>query len=1316
MGTRGLLKSRVGFATLLALGALLSGGPVSAQRYAEVYDLTELSGVGERHLYLNDVGESGLAAGYIRPDEGSQYAYVWDKVNGFRYLGRELFGEGVSSYASFVNASDEVLGHFTPPGGHQQLFLWQEGTPLRTYDIYPETVTWSVTAFTDNGWIAGYSGDAHAFWDHAFVWDFVNPPVALGDLRGAEDPHSTAFDMNNAGQVVGLARASDGTDRGFVWDAVNGMREFVVSDSDWAWSEAINNNGQIVGASYLFMMWGTGLPPERYYGDPFVWDEGTGLTELDRLRPESVVRPCGLNDRNQVVGYCPVRGTSSWDHHAALAIPDFAAVDLNDVIDPAGECLLRGAEGITNSGWVTVGIRREGDTWLGWPCRRYGLVDLGQDFRILRMLVHEGGATDPKPGANLYDHGETVTITATPDPGWTFVRWEGDATGTTNPLTITMDEHTSIKAVFGCAYTLTTSVEGQGSIDPAPGVREYRAGALVPVAATPGAGWVFDHWEGSLTGCVNPAEVGMAGNESVTAVFVPAPPAGKQCMLTTAVEGMGAVDPAGGTTYAAGTPTTITATADLGWRFDHWEGDACGTQNPIMVTLNAARAVTAVFAGDGAGPRVYVDRFNDSGIENGLSWETAYTKIQRGLTEAYNHGVDEVWVRAGWYDPERPRRPDGAIQMWEGVDLYGSFAGCETSRDQRDIERNGTTIDGSNARGSNQAALHVLVGATSTRLDGFTVTGGFSESETSWGPNGAGMYNKHLTATIANCTFTENILPLNVDPATHYPTRGGALYNEDCTLELIDCAFWNNSAWQGTAMYNLGSTVTLRRCVFPGNYDTFACILGSISESTVLHNSDLSSVELVQCVFDPSNPLSPGSSFYRLVEGGNLTLRGCTISGVAPRDRSTYLFHGNDRSTFKATNCLFEYNDSVLVYYLNSRSSISRCVFRGNASGVACGGTMSDCLVENNASFGAGQFTTVDNCIFTGNASFSISGYRTRTTVTNCVVTRNGGNAPLRCGDGGRLTVTNCTFADNVGSLAGLLRTWRSDPAYPAAYADIRNCVAWNNTLEDGTPSSIVITDDTTVTVSYSDIEGGYPGGGNIDVDPVFVGTGDHPYSLQEVSPCIDAGTAEGAPDEDILGTTRPLNDGFDMGAYEVLSTDMDGDGILCCKEGPGDMDGDGIVNSLDDDVDGDGILDTDEWRGEASWDDFDGDGILNFLDLDADGDGINDADECALGGWLNDVDRDGVGNFLDLDSDNDGILDADEGNVDTDGDGIPDFLDRDSDNDGVDDWTETQLGYDPYDKDDTPDMPVEPGPVTLGLIVAGVVMLLGLRLKRTRR
>ena len=48
----------------------------------------------------------------------------------------------------------------------------------------------------------------------------------------------------------------------------------------------------------------------------------------------------------------------------------------------------------------------------------------------------------------VMDYGTTVTLTAEPNPGWSFNRWDGDLNTMDNPVTLFMDSNKSVTAVF----------------------------------------------------------------------------------------------------------------------------------------------------------------------------------------------------------------------------------------------------------------------------------------------------------------------------------------------------------------------------------------------------------------------------------------------------------------------------------------------------------------------------------------------------------------------------------------------------------------------------------------------------------------------------------------------------------------------------------------------------------------------------------------------------------------------------------------------------------------------------------------------------
>jgi hypothetical protein len=140
--------------------------------------------------------------------------------------------------------------------------------------------------------------------------------------------------------------------------------------------------------------------------------------------------------------------------------------------------------------------------------------------------------------------------------------------------------------------TLTTEViPSAGSISPSGGT--YACGTTLNLTAIPSPCSYFDHWGGDASGTQNPITITMDSDKHVIAYFLPAP----MNALTTEVNppGSGTVTPSSGW-YCSGTPVTLTATPSLGWLFEHWAGDASGTQNPITITMDYDKNVVAYFA------------------------------------------------------------------------------------------------------------------------------------------------------------------------------------------------------------------------------------------------------------------------------------------------------------------------------------------------------------------------------------------------------------------------------------------------------------------------------------------------------------------------------------------------------------------------------------------------------------------------------------------------------------------------------------------------------------------------------------------------
>jgi len=157
----------------------------------------------------------------------------------------------------------------------------------------------------------------------------------------------------------------------------------------------------------------------------------------------------------------------------------------------------------------------------------------------------------------------------------------------------------------------------------------------------------------------------------------------------------------------------------------------------------------------------------------------------------------------------------------------------------------------------------------------------------------------------------------------------------------------------------------------------------------------------------------------------------------------------------------------------------------------------------------------------------------------------------MTCWWGGSPMLTNCTFSRNsAGEDGGGLDNYEDNPT-------VTNCILWANT-----PMQIYVQRRGTPVITYSDVQGGWEGVGNIDADPCFVELGywanandpnivvepnnpnavwiDGDYHLLEGSPCIDTGDPNyiADPNEtDLDGRPRIIGGRIDMGAYEYAPT-----------------------------------------------------------------------------------------------------------------------------------------------------------------------------------
>jgi hypothetical protein len=289
------------------------------------------------------------------------------------------------------------------------------------------------------------------------------------------------------------------------------------------------------------------------------------------------------------------------------------------------------------------------------------------------------------------------------------------------------------------------------------------------------------------------------------------------------------------------------------------------------------------------------------------------------------------------------------------------------------------------------------------------------------------------------------------------------------------------------------------------------------------------------------------------------TIKAGNADGSDPYDYGGGVF--NDSSSPTVTNCAFSGNSAFYggggMYNRYSSPTVRNCTFSDNSAQVSGGGgmfngnsspTVTDCVfIGNSAPNRAGMFNyhsdaTVTNCTFIGNSANydggAMGNSASSPVVTNCLFS---GNLAV-IGEGGAVKnisssspiLTNCTFSGNSAGGGG--NALACDSRDMPSTVQLTNCILW-----DG-GSEIWNNDGSTITINYSDVQGGWtgPGGNNISADPLFVNAGSGDYHLLPGSPCVDAGDDSAVPSgitTDLDGNPRFMCYSVDMGAYEQQNT-----------------------------------------------------------------------------------------------------------------------------------------------------------------------------------
>lgn len=360
----------------------------------------------------------------------------------------------------------------------------------------------------------------------------------------------------------------------------------------------------------------------------------------------------------------------------------------------------------------------------------------------------------------------------------------------------------------------------------------------------------------------------------------------------------------------------------------------------------------------------------------------------------------------------------------------------------------------------------------SSRIEGFTIRNGYVPLG-----NGAGIVCTNGSPTITRCVFENN-----------YAEQGGAIFFGNAPSPVVtSCTFTSNSGSDsaGAIWCSVNAAPLITKCTFTENVSASGGAIRCFSTAMIVANSTF----------------NENAAYYG---GGILTTPGSgpKIVQCEFTDNFASAFGGGllvgSEVTFELTRCDFEGNTAAqgggIFCNYAAEPEIIECNFKSNTATESGGGIYCDTLAS----------PAMSNCTF----------------ALNSAAVYGGGVA---CVDGSRATLLNCSLAFNSAAAGGGMATADGKP-------DVINSIIYGNSAP-----GLLVTPPQGITVSYSDIQGGWPGTGNIDSDPRFVAAASGDLHLCADSPCGNAGynMVPGLPDTDFEGDPRITYGTVDMGADE---------------------------------------------------------------------------------------------------------------------------------------------------------------------------------------
>ncbi len=390
-----------------------------------------------------------------------------------------------------------------------------------------------------------------------------------------------------------------------------------------------------------------------------------------------------------------------------------------------------------------------------------GDIEYVANFISYKVTVLSGEGGTAKATKTQAGHNEQVTLTATPNEGYSFVNWtvNGEEVSKENPYTVTVTG--DIEYVANFITHKVTVIAGEGGTAE---TSKTQAGhnEQVTLTATPNDGYSFVNWtvNGEEVSKENPYTVTVTNDIEYVANFI--------SYKVTVLSGEGGTATANKTQVAPNGQVTLTATPNVGYIFVNWTVDdkEVSTQPTYTATITEDTEFKANF--------IITHKVTAVADEGGTT-KVSKSQVEHGgqvtLTATPNEGYGFVnWTVNG---VEVSRQPTYTATITANTEFKANFISCKVTV----VSGEGGTATANKT----QVAPNGRVILTATPNEGYSFV--------NWTVNGVEVSRQATyTATItANTEFKANFISYKVtvlsgEGGTATANKAQVGYNEQVTL------------------------------------------------------------------------------------------------------------------------------------------------------------------------------------------------------------------------------------------------------------------------------------------------------------------------------------------------------------------------------------------------------------------------------------------------------------------------------------------------------------------------------------------------------